>query len=35
MLHLRVIAPTDLREPVLDLLTKNPGVTHIVAHRDR
>ena len=34
MLHLRVIAPNDLREPVLDLLTKNPGVTHIVVHRD-
>ena len=34
MLHMRVIAPTDLREPVVDLLTKNPGVTHIVVHRD-
>jgi uncharacterized hydrophobic protein (TIGR00271 family) len=34
MLHLRVIAPTELREPVLELLTGNPGVTHIVVHRD-
>ena len=34
MLHMRVIAPTDLRDPVVDLLTKNPGVTHIVVHRD-
>lgn len=34
MLHLRVIAPTDLRDPVLELLTGNPGVTHIVVHRD-
>jgi hypothetical protein len=34
MLHLRVIAPTDLRDPVIDLLTGNPGVTHLVVHRD-
>jgi uncharacterized hydrophobic protein (TIGR00271 family) len=34
MLHLRVIAPTELREPVIDLLTGNPGVTHLVFHRD-
>jgi uncharacterized hydrophobic protein (TIGR00271 family) len=34
MLHLRVIAPTELREPVIDLLTDNPGVTHLVFHRD-
>ncbi len=34
MLHMRVIAPTDLRDPVVDLLTENPGVTHIVVHRD-
>src|SRR5947208_3654050 len=34
MLHLRVIAPTELRESVLDLLTSNPGVTHLVFHRD-
>ena len=34
MLHLRVIAPTELRESVLDLLTSNPGVTHLVFHRE-
>ena len=34
MLHLRVIAPTELREPVIDLLTANPGVAHLVVHRD-
>src|SRR3954449_9884186 len=34
MLHLRVIAPTELRDPVIDRLTENPGVTHIVVHRD-
>ncbi|MFL6085072.1 MAG: DUF389 domain-containing protein [Mycobacterium sp.] len=34
MLYLRVIAPTELREPVIDVLTANPGVTHIVFHRD-
>jgi uncharacterized hydrophobic protein (TIGR00271 family) len=34
VLHLRVIAPTELREPVLDLLTGNPGVAHLVFHRD-
>jgi uncharacterized hydrophobic protein (TIGR00271 family) len=34
VLHLRVIAPTQLREPVMDLLTGNPGVTHVVFHRD-
>jgi uncharacterized hydrophobic protein (TIGR00271 family) len=33
VLHLRVIAPTELREPVIDLLTANPGVTHLVVHR--
>jgi uncharacterized hydrophobic protein (TIGR00271 family) len=33
MLHLRVIAPTELCEPVIDLLTANPGVTHLVVHR--
>jgi uncharacterized hydrophobic protein (TIGR00271 family) len=32
MLHLRVISPTELREPVLNLLTANPGVTLLVAH---
>jgi hypothetical protein len=34
VLHLRVIAPTELREPVIDLLTGNPGVAHLVFHRD-
>ncbi|OBB59850.1 hypothetical protein A5757_12275 [Mycobacterium sp. 852013-51886_SCH5428379] len=34
MLHLRVIAPPGLREAVLELLTGNPGVTHLVFHRD-
>lgn len=34
MLHLRVIAPGELRDGVLELLTANPGVTHLVVHRD-
>jgi uncharacterized hydrophobic protein (TIGR00271 family) len=34
VLHLRLIAPTELREPVIELLTANPGVTHLVFHRD-
>ena len=34
MLHLRVIAPKELREQVIDLLTENPGVAHVVFHRD-
>jgi uncharacterized hydrophobic protein (TIGR00271 family) len=34
VLHLRVIAPTELREQVIDLLTANPGVAHIVFHRE-
>jgi uncharacterized hydrophobic protein (TIGR00271 family) len=33
VLHLRVIAPTELRDPVIDSLTANPGVTHLVVHR--
>jgi uncharacterized hydrophobic protein (TIGR00271 family) len=33
MLHLRVIAPTELREAVVDLLTENAGATHLVVHR--
>jgi uncharacterized hydrophobic protein (TIGR00271 family) len=33
MLHLRVIAPSELHEPVIDLLTENLGVTHLVVHR--
>ncbi|MDV3124888.1 DUF389 domain-containing protein [Mycobacterium sp. 21AC1] len=32
MLHLRVIAPADLREPVLNVLDREPGVTHIIVH---
>ena len=34
MLHLRVITPAELRDPVIDTLTGNPGVTHLVVHRD-
>jgi hypothetical protein len=34
VLHLRVIAPAELRESVLDLLADNPGVAHLVFHRD-
>jgi uncharacterized hydrophobic protein (TIGR00271 family) len=34
VLHLRLIAPAELREPVLELLTDNPGVAHLVWHRD-
>jgi uncharacterized hydrophobic protein (TIGR00271 family) len=34
VLHLRVIAPADLREPVIELLTGHAGVTHLVFHRD-
>ena len=34
MLHLRVITPTELREPVLSVLNREPGVTHVVVHRD-
>jgi uncharacterized hydrophobic protein (TIGR00271 family) len=34
VLHLRLIAPTDLREAVIELLAGHPGVTHLVFHRD-
>ncbi|KUH84941.1 MULTISPECIES: DUF389 domain-containing protein [unclassified Mycobacterium] len=34
MLHLRVISPTDQRDAVMAVLRDNPGVTHIVIHRD-
>ncbi|WP_422747721.1 DUF389 domain-containing protein [Mycobacterium sp. WMMD1722] len=34
MLHLRVIAPPELRDPILELLSGNPGATHLVVHRD-
>jgi hypothetical protein len=29
---MRVIAPSELREPVIDLLNDNPGVAHLVVH---
>ena len=32
MLHLRVIAPTDLRQPILNLLDREAGVTNVVVH---
>ncbi|MGV0816133.1 DUF389 domain-containing protein [Mycolicibacterium boenickei] len=32
MLHLRVIAPADLRDPILNALQIEPGVAHIVVH---
>jgi uncharacterized hydrophobic protein (TIGR00271 family) len=32
VLHLRVIAPSDLRAAVLELLKENPGATHITVH---
>ncbi|MDH6193675.1 putative hydrophobic protein (TIGR00271 family) [Mycobacterium frederiksbergense] len=32
MLHLRVIAPADLRGPILNVLHGEPGVTHLVVH---
>lgn len=34
MLHLRVITPADLRAQVVDVLAREPGVTHVVVHRD-
>src|SRR3954453_2501702 len=34
MLHLRVIAPVELRDEVVDALADNPGVTHLVVHPD-
>ncbi|WP_328355279.1 DUF389 domain-containing protein [Mycobacterium sp. NBC_00419] len=34
MLHLRVIAPVDLRDEVVGVLRRHPGVTHLVVHRD-
>ncbi|NKZ09668.1 DUF389 domain-containing protein [Mycolicibacterium septicum DSM 44393] len=34
MLHLRVIAPADLREPILNVLREQPGVAHIVLLAD-
>jgi uncharacterized hydrophobic protein (TIGR00271 family) len=32
VLHLRVITPVELRKPVLNILDREPGVTHIVLH---
>ncbi|MDP7701130.1 DUF389 domain-containing protein [Mycobacterium sp. TY815] len=34
MLHLRVIAPTESRDAVLEVLRREVGVTHIVVHRE-
>jgi uncharacterized hydrophobic protein (TIGR00271 family) len=34
VLHLRVIAPDEMRDRVIDALRDNPGVTHVVVHRD-
>ena len=34
VLHLRVITPAELRDPVIDALRGNPGVAHLVVHRD-
>lgn len=34
MLHLRVIAPVDLRDDVVGVLTRHVGVTHVVVHRE-
>ena len=34
MLHLRVIAPTELSDSVLEILRREAGVTHIVMHRE-
>ena len=31
---MRVIAPTELRESVIDVLRRDKGVTHVVVHRD-
>ena len=33
MLHLRVIAPEELRDDVMTVLRDNPGATHVVVHR--
>ena len=34
MLHLRVIAPDELSDSVIDALRGNAGVAHLVVHRD-
>ncbi|MBX9640220.1 MAG: DUF389 domain-containing protein, partial [Mycobacteriaceae bacterium] len=33
MLHLRVIAPAETSDSVLEVLRREVGVTHIVVHR--
>jgi uncharacterized hydrophobic protein (TIGR00271 family) len=33
MLHLRVISPPDASDRLIDALTDNPGVAHLVVHR--
>jgi uncharacterized hydrophobic protein (TIGR00271 family) len=33
VLHLRLITPEDLRDDVIALLDREPGVTHVVVHR--
>src|SRR5215212_3725787 len=33
MLHLRVITPPDVSDRLIDALTDNPGVAHLVVHR--
>lgn len=34
VLHLRVIAPSELRDQVLQLFDRERGITHVVLHRD-
>ncbi|AQT80521.1 hypothetical protein B1R94_16465 [Mycolicibacterium litorale] len=34
MLHLRVIAPVELRDQVVEVLQRHVGATHVVVHRD-
>jgi uncharacterized hydrophobic protein (TIGR00271 family) len=34
VLHLRVIAPVELRDAVVDVLDRHVGVAHLVVHRD-
>lgn len=34
MLHLRVIAPVELRDQVVEVLRRHVGATHVVVHRD-
>ena len=34
MLHLRVIAPVELQDQVIGVLRSQPGVTHVVLHRN-